>query len=138
VFAVYGLVVIQVRSWGMTPLPRRVWHGVHFSSLVFVAATVHGALSGADRASPLVQAVAVSGVTVVVGLTVLRVLRVLGSKGDVASSRSTTRQAIPSEDPDVPEGSVVATTGLRPPTAAERLPDPDPATASPSEPAILG
>jgi hypothetical protein len=136
VFAVYGLVVIQVTSWGMTHLPRRVWHGVHFSSsVVFVAATVHGALSGADRASPSVQAVAVSGVTVVVGLTVLRVL---GSKGDVASSRSTTRQAIPSEDPDVPEGSVVATTGLRPPTAAERLPDPDPATASPSEPAILG
>ena len=75
VLAMYGLLVIQVTSWGMKYLPRTVWHGIHFLSYaVFAAATAHGALSGADRDNPLVQALAASGVTLVVTLTVLRVL----------------------------------------------------------------
>jgi DMSO/TMAO reductase YedYZ heme-binding membrane subunit len=75
VLAMYGLIVIQVTSWGMRYLPRKVWHGIHLSSYaVFAAATVHGALSGADRANPLLQGLAVAGVTLVVTLTVLRVL----------------------------------------------------------------
>ena len=74
VFAMYGLVVIQITSWGMKFLPRKVWHGIHMTSYaVFVAATVHGALSGADRGNPLVQGLAVAGITLVITLTVLRV-----------------------------------------------------------------
>ncbi len=30
VLAMYGLLVIQVTSWGMKYLPRTVWHGIHF------------------------------------------------------------------------------------------------------------
>lgn len=160
VLAMYGLIVIQVTSWGMKLLPRRVWHGIHLSSYaVFVAATVHGALSGADRANPLVQALAVSGVTVVVVLTVLRVL---GSKGDAPSARPTTRDLIPSPDAvptavgmadPAPTGAdraakiaaakakAAATRALAtlpPPADADRLPDPDPVAASSPRSAILG
>ena len=96
VFAMYGILVIQITSWGMKHLPRRVWHGIHFTSYaVFVAATVHGALSGADRANPLLQAFAVSGVTVVVVLTVLRIL---GTTGDAPSARPTSRDLVPAAD----------------------------------------
>lgn len=103
VLAMYGILVIQVTSWGMKHLPRKVWHGIHFSSYaVFVAATVHGALSGADRANPLVQALAVSGVTVVVVLTVLRAL---GAKGDAPSARPVARDLIPAADGPAPEAA---------------------------------
>jgi hypothetical protein len=139
VFAMYGILVIQVTSWGMRRLPRRVWHGIHFTSYaVFVAATVHGALSGADRANPLVQAFAVAGVTVVVVLTVLRVL---AAKGDAPSARPTTRDPVPTTggapDPaarpadDRVAGIVAAKArvaarkalgALPPPTEADRLP----------------
>ena len=75
IIALYGLVIIQVTSWGMRFLPRKVWHSIHLTSyLVFIAATVHGALSGADRMNPLVQGIAIAGVTMVLVLTLVRVL----------------------------------------------------------------
>ena len=75
VFALYGMLVVQVTSWGMRFLPRKAWHGIHLISyLVFVSATVHAALSGADRQNPLAQGLAVVGVTMVITLTLLRVL----------------------------------------------------------------
>lgn len=159
VFAMYGLIVIQVTSWGMKHLPRKVWHGVHFSSYaVFVAATVHGALSGADRANPLLQALAVSGVTVVVVLTVLRVL---GSRTEspqprempvpgrrsAAGATAAATGTDPAADPDAiswaPAAADRATKiaaaraqlasrraldALPPPAAGDRLTDPDPVT----------
>jgi len=153
VFAMYGIAVVQVTSWGMKRLPRKVWHGIHFSSYaVFVAATVHGALAGADRANPLVQALAVAGVTVVVVLTVLRVL---GARGDAPSARPATRDLVPAADGPPPEAGPddraakiaaakarVATRKalgtLPPPTTADRIPDPDPVAASTPGSAILG
>jgi hypothetical protein len=39
VLALYGVVIIQVTSWGMRALPRNVWRAIHMSSyLVFVMA----------------------------------------------------------------------------------------------------
>lgn len=151
VLAMYGLIVVQVTSWGMKHLPRKVWHGVHFTSYaVFVAATVHGALSGADRANPLVQAAAVSGVTVVVVLTVLRVL---GSRTDSPLPRATPGPGRPADagaddavatiawataDTDraakiaAAKERLVARTALAtfpPPDERDRLADPDPVVA---------
>lgn len=156
VFAMYGLIVIQVTSWAMKRLPRKVWHGVHLTSFaVFVAATVHGALSGADRANPLLQALAVSGVTVVVVLTVLRVL---GSRTDSSLPRATPVPGRPATDTDTdadagadPSAIAWAATDtdraakiaaakqqlasrralatLPPPAGHERLADPDPVAA---------
>lgn len=45
----YLLVAIQVTSWAMRRLPRRVWHTIHLSSLVlFVTGTVHSFRAGTD------------------------------------------------------------------------------------------
>ena len=156
VFAMYGLIVIQITSWGMKYLPRKVWHGIHLSSYaVFVAATVHGALSGADRANPLLQALAVAGVTLVITLTVLRVL---GTRPDTPVARVATASG--PAGPDAPAGEPAPTpaadpgddraakiaaakaklaarkalAGMPPPTAGQRLADPEPEPES----AILG
>ncbi|MFA5885084.1 MAG: ferric reductase-like transmembrane domain-containing protein [Acidimicrobiia bacterium] len=155
VFAMYGLIVIQITSWGMKYLPRKVWHGIHLSSYaVFVAATVHGALSGADRANPLLQGLAVAGVTLVITLTVLRVL---GSRTDTPPARAARAASGPSGEPaptpaagpaaDLGDDRAAkiaaakakvaarkALAGLAPPTAGQRLADPEPEPES----AILG
>jgi hypothetical protein len=143
VFAMYGVVVIQVTSWGMKYLPRKVWHGIHLSSYaVFVAATVHGALSGADRANPALQGLAVAGVTLVITLTVLRVL---GNRVDArpASTSTPTPTAAAATTDDraakiaAAKAKVAARKGLAdlpPPVPGQRLADPVPEPES----AILG
>lgn len=71
----YLLVAIQITSWLMRRLPRKVWHTIHLSSFVlFVAGTVHGFQSGADRANRLVQWSALVGSVLIVTLLVFRLL----------------------------------------------------------------
>ena len=71
----YLLVAVQVTSWLMRRLPRRVWHFIHLSSFVlFVAGTVHGFQAGADRSNRLVQWSALVGSVLIVTLLVFRLL----------------------------------------------------------------
>ena len=73
IVALYGIVVVQVTSWAMHWIPRRVWHGIHqLSFVVFVTATVHAVTSGTDRANPAFSIMIVAGCSVVVTLTALR------------------------------------------------------------------
>lgn len=109
IVAFYGVLIVQVTSWGMRRLPRQVWHGIHLTSyLVFVAATMHFALAGADRMNRIVQAVGVAGVTVVISLTVLRVL-----------DRRTVDAPAPSASP-----APAPALAFPPPTLADRVPEP--------------
>ena len=56
IFATYLLLAIQITSWTMRKLPRRLWHRVHVLSIpMFVMATVHGFLAGTDRANRALQ-----------------------------------------------------------------------------------
>lgn len=56
VFAMYLLLAIQLTSWAMRRLPRKLWHRVHLLSVpMLIVATVHGFLAGTDRANRLVQ-----------------------------------------------------------------------------------
>jgi sulfoxide reductase heme-binding subunit YedZ len=83
--AFYVLVVIQVTSWGMKWLPRKVWHGIHFSSFfVFGAATVHGIMAGTDAQEPIVQMGALVGVTLLLTLVFLRVVNSMNAADDTA------------------------------------------------------
>lgn len=53
--AFYLLLAIQITSWGMRRLPRKVWHAVHLGSLpLVVLATLHGFFAGTDRANKVV------------------------------------------------------------------------------------
>lgn len=75
IVAMYLLVAIQGTSRMMRRMPRKIWHAIHLSSLVlFVAATVHGFISGADRSNRLVQWLSLTGATLVLTMALFRVL----------------------------------------------------------------
>lgn len=123
ILALYGLMVIELTSWSMRLLARPVWHTIHLSSFgVFVAATVHGALSGADRNNPLAQILLVSGVTVVVLLTVMRLLE-QGPGAPSATSRAeqimAARAALAGRSRAVVDAAATASAPLVPTTPAE-------------------
>lgn len=73
--ATYLLVAIQLTSWAMRKLPRKLWHGVHLTTFpMLFAATVHGFAAGADNANLVVQWVALTATLLVFFLTLFRVL----------------------------------------------------------------
>ncbi len=75
IVATYLLVAVEVTSWLLRRLPRRLWHAVHLSSFVlFVTATVHGFAAGTDAGATVVQWLALTGCTLVLFLVVFRVL----------------------------------------------------------------
>ena len=75
VVAFYLLAAVEATSLVMRRLPRRMWRAVHTTSWVlFWMAIVHGAAAGTDAGNPLYTAVSLASVTVVLFLTVVRVL----------------------------------------------------------------
>lgn len=75
IVAVYLLIAVEVTSWLMRRISRRVWHAVHLSSFgLFITASVHGYQAGADRAALVVQWLALTGGTLVVFLVLFRLL----------------------------------------------------------------
>ena len=56
IVAFYLLVIVQVSSWCMKRIPRRVWHALHLLSLpLFVTGSAHAILAGADWTNRVVQ-----------------------------------------------------------------------------------
>ncbi|MGD9791886.1 MAG: ferric reductase-like transmembrane domain-containing protein [Acidimicrobiia bacterium] len=93
VAATYLLVAIQLTSWMMRHLPRKLWHAIHLTTFpMFAASTVHGFQSGADRSNLLVQWLALTGGLMVLFITVFRVL------ADGKKSRRRAAASLPSID----------------------------------------
>lgn len=87
IIAFYMLVAIQVTSWLMRRMPRRIWHGVHLLAYpLFVVGTVHGFQSGADRSNKLVQWTALLVIELVFGLTLFRALTYTPRKRKAAAA----------------------------------------------------
>jgi predicted ferric reductase len=83
--ATYLLVAIQLSSWTMRKLPRRLWHAIHLMSFpMFIFVTVHGFTAGADNKNLAVQWVALTGSLLVLFLVVFR-LRALQPSGKLQS-----------------------------------------------------
>jgi DMSO/TMAO reductase YedYZ heme-binding membrane subunit len=56
-------------------LPRRWWHRIHLLSfVVFATSTVHAFQAGTDVVNPLVQWLALTGITLVLFLVLFRLL----------------------------------------------------------------
>ena len=86
IVALYVLLAIEVTSLAMRRLPRRVWHGIHLSSYtLFALATVHGLTSGTDRKNALFQWTCLLTASVVLFMTLVRIL---APRRSVARQRS--------------------------------------------------
>lgn len=75
VVAFYLLVAVQISSWLMKHIKRKVWHTIHLSSfLMFIFATIHSFTAGTDRNNRLVQWLALTGGAMVFFLVLFRML----------------------------------------------------------------
>lgn len=95
IVSMYLLVAIQVSSFFMRRLPRRVWHTIHLASLpMLVAGSVHGVTAGTDWSNRFVQWGLIAGLTSVVWLAVVRVVGLRPVKGDdrLAAARAAREQ----------------------------------------------
>jgi methionine sulfoxide reductase heme-binding subunit len=71
----YLLIAIQVTSWLMRRMPRKVWHAIHLSSVaLFVSGSIHAFTSGKDRWNRLWQMTAIIGILFVLQITFFRIL----------------------------------------------------------------
>jgi predicted ferric reductase len=99
--ATYLLVAIQLTSWTMRRLPRKLWHTVHISSFpMFIFATVHGFTTGADNMNLAVQWGALTGGLLVIFLVIFRFL-VPRRSSKAARARRAEPQPLPVLDPGV-------------------------------------
>ncbi len=91
IFATYLLLAIQITSWAMRRLPRKLWHRVHVLSVPMLAmATVHGFLAGTDRSNRAVQW---SAFVVLLGILFLLAVRMLSPSRASRSSAATSIRA---------------------------------------------
>lgn len=75
IVAFYFLAAIQISSWLMRYMKRRIWHAIHLSSIgLWITATVHTFLAGQDRHNTLLQWFVVASTILVVQLTVFRLI----------------------------------------------------------------
>jgi methionine sulfoxide reductase heme-binding subunit len=106
ILACYLLVAVEITSFLMARLSRRLWHAIHLGSFaVFAAATVHALTSGTDAGNPAFRIFAIAAVAAVAELTILRVV-----------ARVRRRPRVPHESGRVNEPALVETTQLAPPT----------------------
>ena len=75
IVAFYFLAAIQITSWLMRYIKRRVWHAIHLTSIVlWVSATVHTFVAGQDRHNNLLQWFVVASSILVLQLTLFRLI----------------------------------------------------------------
>jgi predicted ferric reductase len=102
--ATYLLVAIQVTSWMMKRLPRKLWHSIHLLSIpMFVFSTIHGFTTGADNKNLAIQWVALTGALLVFMLISFRVLAPRKSRRSAAAPRPEHVRA-----PELPETALRA------------------------------
>jgi len=75
VLAMYMIAAIQVTSWAMKKLPKKLWHAVHLSSYVaFILVTWHAITAGTDMTSRLYGALTIMMVTLAAALGAARLV----------------------------------------------------------------
>jgi len=103
VVGLYLLLAIELTSLLMRRLPRRLWRGVHLTSYVlFVLATAHMLAAGTDVRSWRVQWAALGGTTLVVFLSIARVLATRRRPVAVSRSRPGADRAAPARTHPAP------------------------------------
>lgn len=75
IVAFYLLAAIQISSWLMRHMKRKIWHAIHLCSIgLWPTATIHTFLAGQDRHNTLLQWFVVASTILVIQLTVFRII----------------------------------------------------------------
>jgi hypothetical protein len=75
IVAFYFLAAIQITSWLMRHIKRKIWHAIHLTSIgLWISATVHTFLAGQDRHNVLLQWFVFGSAILVVQLTLFRII----------------------------------------------------------------
>ena len=73
--AFYFLAAIQISSWLMRHIKRKIWHAIHLTSIaLWITATVHTFLAGQDRHNTLLQWFVFGSTILVLQLTLFRLV----------------------------------------------------------------
>ncbi|MGH9124714.1 MAG: hypothetical protein ACRDZ8_08305 [Acidimicrobiales bacterium] len=111
--AFYLLLAVELTSWLMRYLPKKVWHSIHLLSFfLFAFSTVHAIQSGTDVHNPIVQAL---GILLLVFATVVAALRI-AKEWERAQARPASRPA-PAWSPPAPSAEATRPTPAWPPPA---------------------
>jgi predicted ferric reductase len=71
IWALYLMIVIQVSSWAMKRIPKKIWHAIHLTSYaLFVMVTIHGFKAGSDT-SNMVLLLTMAGIIGIVAFSLL-------------------------------------------------------------------
>ncbi len=75
VFAMWGLVIVEVTSLAMKRLPKKVWRGIHFTSYVtFLLTSLHGTFAGTDATNKMYVATTVVTTGALVAAVLYRIV----------------------------------------------------------------
>lgn len=92
VIGLYLMVVIQISSYAMKQLPKKLWHGIHLTSYaLFVIATVHGFMAGTDTSNMALLLTAAGMIGILTFALVARILQGRAKKIQRAQSNALTR-----------------------------------------------
>jgi sulfoxide reductase heme-binding subunit YedZ len=92
VFAMWGLVIVEVTSLAMKRLPKKVWRGIHFTSyLTFLLTSLHGTFAGTDATNKLYVATTVVTTAALVAAVLYRIV----TRPGVRASESVGASVVP-------------------------------------------
>jgi predicted ferric reductase len=75
IVSMYMLIAVQVSSWAMKKIPRKLWRAIHFLSYgLFVTTSIHSLSAGTDRSALLYQGFAIALITLMLGAVAIRIV----------------------------------------------------------------
>ena len=104
IIAFYFVAAVQLSSLVMKKIPKKLWRYIHLTSYIsFVLISVHSITAGTDRTNHFFQAFAVALITLMIGVTAIRLIYTGKPKTrDVLSRVSAARESTGSVPPPPP------------------------------------
>ena len=115
IVSMYMLIAVQVSSWAMKKIPRKLWRAIHFLSYgLFATTSIHSLSAGTDRSALLYQGFSIALITLMLGAIASRIIyagepktREVISRASVAAATapSAKQTPLPPPPPSVPPAS---------------------------------
>jgi predicted ferric reductase len=89
VVSLYMLVAVELTSLARARLSKKLWRRVHYASFpLFATATIHGLIASSDTQSMAARLLAVTVVTLVIGLTARRIAEEVRARAGSTPARA--------------------------------------------------